>query len=99
MSKLFDLLTDLALDPKKQNIFINNPTTLIEEVGLSQTEQSAITSKETAKVAALFTGEQAPLAISMADPGPDPLPDPDPSPHVLPQEPKSEFNPAKLVEY
>jgi len=91
MSKLFDLLTDLALDTKKQTIFINNPTTLMEEVGLSQTEQTAITSKESAKVAALFTDERTPLAITMGDPGPDPLPDPDPSPHVLPQEPKSGF--------
>ena len=88
MSKLFDLLTDLALDSKKQSAFINNSTILMEEVGLSEVEQTAIISKESAKVAALFADERIPLAISAADPGPDPLPDPDPFSHALPEESK-----------
>ncbi|MDJ0675518.1 MAG: hypothetical protein QNJ36_09090 [Calothrix sp. MO_167.B42] len=85
MSKLFDLLTDLALDPKKQSVFINDPRTLMEDVGLSEAEQTAIISKESAQVAALFADEQIPLAITIGDPGPDPLPDPDPFPHALPE--------------
>ncbi len=80
MSQLFHLLTDLALDPKKQSVFINNPSSLIDELGLSQAEHTATMSKETAKIAALFADELVPLAITAADPGPDPLPDPDPFP-------------------
>lgn len=80
MSKLFHLLTDLPLDSKKQSIFINNPSTLMDEVSLSEAEQTAMMSKEAAKIAAFFADEQAPLAITASDPGPDPLPDPDPFP-------------------
>ncbi|NEP52228.1 MAG: hypothetical protein F6K65_26895 [Moorea sp. SIO3C2] len=80
MSKLFHLLTDLALDPNKQSVFINNPSSVMDEVGLSEVEQTAMISKEPAKIAAFFANEQAPLAITCADPGPDPLPDPDPFP-------------------
>ncbi|NEQ84224.1 MAG: hypothetical protein F6K26_29835 [Moorea sp. SIO2I5] len=80
MSKLFDLLTDLALDPKKQSVFINNPSSVMDEVGLSEAEQTAIISKEPAEIAGLFADEQVPIALTMMDPGPDPLPDPDPFP-------------------
>ncbi len=85
MSKLFDLLTDLALDPKKQSVFINNPSSVMDKVGLSEAEQTAMISKEPAKIAALFADEQVPLALSMGDPGPDPLPDPDPFPMPDPE--------------
>ena len=80
MSKLFHLLTDLALDPKKQSVFINHPSSLMDEVDLSEAEQTAMSSKEAAKIAALFADEPVPLAMTMGDPGPDPLPDPDPAP-------------------
>ncbi|MCU0544843.1 MAG: hypothetical protein MUE44_22175 [Oscillatoriaceae cyanobacterium Prado104] len=93
MSNLLDLLTDLALDPKKQSAFINNPCSLMDEVGLSEAEQTAIASKETAKIAALFAGERVPLAITAIDPGPDPMPDPDPFPPSGPQDPKPDSNP------
>lgn len=80
MSKLLNLLTDLALDSKKQSVFINNPNILIEEVGLSKAEQTAIASREGTQIAALFTDEDTTLAVTTSDPGPDPLPDPDPFP-------------------
>ncbi|MEG3907098.1 hypothetical protein QT979_06895 [Microcoleus sp. w2-18bC1] len=88
MSQLFHLLTDLALDPKKQSVFINNPSSLMNEVGLSEAEQTAITSKDSAKIAAFFADELISLAITTSDPGPDPLPDPDPFPPSPPSDPK-----------
>ncbi|WP_424102241.1 hypothetical protein [Moorena producens] len=90
MSKLFDLLTDLALDPKKQSVFINNPSSVMEKVGLSEAEQTAMISKEPANIAALFADEQVPLALTFGDPGPDPLPDPDPFPMPDPEPSPSE---------
>ncbi|NEP29178.1 hypothetical protein [Moorena sp. SIO3I6] len=90
MSKLFDLLTDLALDPKKQSVFINNPSSLMDKVGLSEAEQTAMISKEAAKIAALFAEQQVPLALTFFDPGPDPLPDPDPFPLPDPEPSPSE---------
>ncbi|MBH8578322.1 hypothetical protein I8752_36375 [Nostocaceae cyanobacterium CENA369] len=92
MSKLFYLLTDLALDTNKQSIFINNPCSLMDEVGLSEAEQTAMMSKESTKIAALFADELVQLAITSGDPGPDPLPDPDPFPPSPPDDPKPDFN-------
>ena len=80
MGKLFHLLTNLVLDPKKQSVFINNPRAFMDEVGLSKAEQTAIMSKEGAKVAAFFADERIQTALTTSDPGPDPLPDPDPFP-------------------
>ena len=88
MSNLLDLLTDLALDTKKQSVFINKPSSLINEVGLTEAEQTAMMSVETAKIAALFAEERVPLAISAVDPGPDPSPDPDPFPPSPPSDPQ-----------
>jgi hypothetical protein len=88
MSNLLDLLTDLALDPKKQSAFINNPSSCMDGVGLSEAEKTAIMSGENPKIAALFAGERITLAITFADPGPDPLPDPDPFPPSPPQDPE-----------
>ena len=88
MSNLLDLLKDLALDPKKQSAFINNPSSLMDGVGLSEAEKTAIMSGENAKIAALFAGERITLAITAADPGPDPLPDPDPFPPSPPSDPE-----------
>jgi len=88
MSNLLDLLTDLALDTKKQSAFLNNPSSLMDEVGLTEAEQTAMMSGENAKIAALFADERVPLAITAVDPGPDPLPDPDPFPPSSPPDPK-----------
>lgn len=88
MSNLLDLLTDLALDTQKQSAFINNPCSLMDGVGLSEAEKTAMMSGESAKIAALFAGKGVPLAITFVDPGPDPLPDPDPFPPSPPEEPE-----------
>lgn len=86
MSSLLHLLTDLALDPKKQAVFINNPSSLMDEVGLFEAEQTAMSSGEGTKIAAFFADEVAPIAMTLLDPGPDPLPDPDPFPPDSPEE-------------
>ena len=88
MSNLLDLLTDLALDTKKQSAFLNNPSSLMDEVGLTEAEKTAMMSGENAKIAALFAEELVPFAITFVDPGPDPLPDPDPFPPSPPPDPK-----------
>lgn len=92
MGKLFHLLTDLALDPKKRSDFINNPRSLMDKVGLSEAEQTAMMSKESTKIAVLLADELVPLAITTFDPGPDPLPDPDPFPPSQPDEPEPGSN-------
>ncbi|MCC3436504.1 MAG: hypothetical protein EAZ39_11270 [Oscillatoriales cyanobacterium] len=88
MSNLLDLLTDLALDPKKQSAFINNPSSLMDEVGLTEAEQTAMMSGENATIAAIFAEERVPFAITLVDPGRDPLPDPDPFPPSPPPDPE-----------
>jgi len=65
----------------------------MDEVGLSQAEQTAIMSKEDAKVAAFFAHEIVQPAVTTSDPGPDPLPDPDPFP--LPDPDPSPSDPLK----
>jgi hypothetical protein len=60
----------------------------MEEVGLTEAEQTAMMSGETAKIAALFAEERVPFAITFVDPGPDPLPDPDPFPPSPPSDPQ-----------
>ena len=96
MSKLLHVLKDLALDPKKQRVFMNNPSVLMDGEGLTEAEQTAMLSKEAAKIAALFADNPVPLAITSADPGPDPLPDPDPfplpDPPSPPEDPKPDSN-------
>ena len=64
----------------------------MDEVDLSEAEQTAMSSKEAAKIAALFADEPVPLAITAGDPGPDPLPDPDPFPPSPPEEPEPDSN-------
>jgi hypothetical protein len=92
MSNLLDLLTDLALNPKKHSVFINNPSSLMDEVGLSEAEQTAMMSKESAQIAALFADELISYAVTTSDPGPDPLPDPDPFPPSPSPDPKPDSN-------
>ena len=87
MSNLLDLLTDLALDTKKQSAFLNNPSSLMDEVGLTEAEQTAMMSGENAKIAALFADERVPFAITVSIPA-DPLPNPDPFPPSPPSDPE-----------
>ena len=80
MSKLFQVLTDLAIDPNKQTALANNPNALMDEANLSEAERILMMSGDAAKIAAVFAQEEAPSALGFADPSPDPEPDPDPEP-------------------
>ena len=72
MSNLLDLLTDLALDTNKQSAFLNNPSSLMDEVGLTEAEKTAMMSGENVKIAALFAEERVPFAITFVNPDPTP---------------------------
>lgn len=78
MDRLFDFLTELVLEPREQLAFHQNPNTLIEKTGLSQTEKFLLKSKDKAKIGAVFTDNSTVLAFACGNPGDDPLPDPDP---------------------
>jgi hypothetical protein len=74
LSKLLQVLTDLATNPNK------SPSDLMDEANLSEVERAVIMSREAAKIAALFHDELAPSALTFADPNPDPEPDDEPEP-------------------
>ncbi|MBH8552515.1 hypothetical protein I8751_09025 [Nostocaceae cyanobacterium CENA357] len=81
MSSLFDFLTDIAINPKQQIAFAQQPIILTDMLGLSEIEQAVFESKSSNKIAALFADETTPLAEICNDPNPeDPFPDPDPEP-------------------
>ena len=80
MSKLLEVLTDLATNPNK------NPSDLMDEANLSEVERDVIMSREAAKIAALFAQEEAPSAVGFADPSPDPEPDDEPDPYEEPDD-------------
>ncbi len=80
MSKLLDFLTDLAIDPQKQQAFARFSEAFMDAAGLSEADKTALKSGDKAKVAAPFAEEFPDLACGAFDPVPDPLPDPDPLP-------------------
>jgi hypothetical protein len=80
LSKLLQVLTDLATNPNK------NPSDLMDEANLSRAERDVIMSREAAKIAALFHDELAPSAIGFVDPSPDPEPEPEPDPYDEPDD-------------
>ena len=71
MNNLFDLLLDLATDPKKQLTFASNPMQLMEASGLAELDRQLIDTT--------LASELSVLAIGLADPTDDPFPDPDPA--------------------
>lgn len=87
MSNLFEFLTNLATDPKKQETFAQNPQAMMEAARLSEADKVVVTDGDTAKIAAVFANGISQLAVIVTEPGPDPLPDPDPpSPDSPPDE-------------
>ncbi len=94
MSNLLHFLTNLATNPRQQEVFKADPNTVMELSGLSQAEQTAIKSNNSSLIAASFADKSFQATLSFADPAPDPLPDPDP-PQSPPEEIKQQF--AKVV--
>ncbi|MEA5506273.1 hypothetical protein VB735_24815 [Halotia wernerae UHCC 0503] len=81
MSSLFDFLTDIAINPKQQIAFAQQPILMTDLVRLSEGDQAVFESKSSKQIAALFADEMTPLAEICNDPNPeDPFPDPDPEP-------------------
>ncbi len=78
MSNLFSFLTDLAVNPKRQETFVKSPYAVMDAAGLSESEQAMLKSGNSVKVVATFADELFQAANFTADPNPDPLPDPDP---------------------
>jgi hypothetical protein len=95
MSSLFDFLTDVAINPKKQMALAKQPSAVMVAAGLSKTEWTALESKDSHTIAAASLSEMTqPFAICCVDPGPDPEPDPDPPspPSEPPGEPENKKN-------
>ncbi|MCT7975084.1 hypothetical protein [Laspinema olomoucense] len=80
MTNVLELLTDLALDPKQQLAFEQDPEAAIAHLNLSVTERETLLTGDRQQIESLFAGDRIPLAVIATDPAPDPLPDPDPPP-------------------
>ncbi|MFB2919718.1 hypothetical protein [Aerosakkonema funiforme] len=80
MTKLYELLTDLATNPQKQAAFAQSPSAVMDAAGLTEVEQAIVKSGERAKIMAAFADELPVLSIAHREPDPDPSPDPDSSP-------------------
>jgi hypothetical protein len=86
MSNLFYFLTDLAVNPRKQEAFEKNPDMTMETAGLSELDGIALNSRSRTRITAALADDDlkiGDLAAVMgscvySDPGPDPEPDPDP---------------------
>ncbi|MCL1472346.1 hypothetical protein [Argonema antarcticum] len=92
MSKLYELLTDLATNPHKQAAFAQSPTAVMDAAGLTEVERAIVKSGERAKIIAAFADELPVLSIAFREPDPDPSPDPDPTPDSGPDSEPSEGN-------
>jgi hypothetical protein len=78
MSQLPVFLANLAIDPKQQLAFEQEPDALMRAAGLSASERAAIKSRNSAQITAICAGEHFQAAVVVTLPNPDPLPDPDP---------------------
>jgi hypothetical protein len=94
LSNLLHFLTNLATNPRQQEVFKADPNTVMELIGLSQLERTAIKSNNPSLIAASFVNKSFQASLTVFDPAPDPLPDPDP-PQSPPEEIKQQF--AKVV--
>lgn len=87
MSNLLNFLTDIAINPKQQIAFAQQPKTMMDAFGLSETDKALIGSKSHTKIADFFADRLIPLAEICNDPNPeDPFPDPDPEPEPPPED-------------
>ncbi|NEP59881.1 MAG: hypothetical protein F6K31_23235 [Symploca sp. SIO2G7] len=88
MSNLLHFLTELALEPQKQEAFIKFPEVVMDAAGLSKAYKTALKSGDKTQIYAPFTGEYPQISYWTSEPNPDPLPDPDPIPPPPPPAPK-----------
>ncbi|NEP63357.1 MAG: hypothetical protein F6K31_41730 [Symploca sp. SIO2G7] len=86
MSNLLHFLTELVLEPQKQETFIKFPDAVMNAAGLSEVDKVLLKSADKTRIAAPFTGK-FPQMFFLGEPNPDPLPDPDPMPPPPPPSP------------
>lgn len=81
-TNMFDFLTDLATNPKRQQAFLNRPEQLLEQLDLETHDYQLLSTKQASKVIEAYSDELAQPAFMVYDPRPDdPLPNPDPPPN------------------
>ena len=78
MERLFNLLTELTLDPFKQDEFLRDPAAGMAEAGLTSEEQALLSRWSSAGQGAAIAGCPWVRGACFSDPGPDPQPHPDP---------------------
>ncbi|HEY9834741.1 MAG TPA: hypothetical protein V6D26_29585 [Stenomitos sp.] len=84
MSNLLHFLTELAINPQKQEAFIKAPDLVMDAVRLSEADKTALKSRDRTRIAAPFADEFPEMSYAVTEPNPDPLPDPDPFPDPPP---------------
>jgi hypothetical protein len=80
MDNVSRFLIDLAVNPGQQEAFAKEPGTIMNEVGLSETEQELLKRGNRAQISASLADEFSQPAYCVYDPNPDPWPEPDPPP-------------------
>jgi hypothetical protein len=102
LSKLLDFLTELAINPRKQEAFIKSPDVVMKAASLSASDKIALKSRDKTQVAAPFAEEFPQMSYAVIEPNPDPLPDPDPLPPPPPppdSKPPKESTGALIQQY
>lgn len=87
MNQMIDFLSDMAVNPKMQEMFWESPTDVMGSVDLPERVWSGLSIQSNADVTATIVNELATHELVtvlgsavMIDPGPDPSPDPPPPP-------------------
>jgi hypothetical protein len=78
MERLFELLTELSVDPFKQEEFARDPEGFALAAGLGAEERAALARLRGGAGDAGAAGVVWARCATCVDPGPDPMPDPDP---------------------
>lgn len=81
MERMFELLTDLTIDPFKQEAFRRDPAAFLKDAGVTPEEAALLSELGAAPAESIANGAWARCA-GCVDPGPDPFPDPDPGIHL-----------------
>jgi hypothetical protein len=102
LRKLLDFLTELAINPRKQEAFIRSPDVVMNAASLSEADKIALKSGDRTQVGAPFAEEFPQMSYAVIEPNPDPLPDPDPLPPPPPppdSEPSEESTPSLALQH
>ena len=79
MENMFELLTNLSIDPFAQEAFRRDPEAFMKDSGLTTGEMARFLDLAGSQSEGIAKGTFARCAAAV-DPGPDPVPDPDPVP-------------------